>query len=349
MSRTSKRKARRKRPKSSYALTPSTAATDPARLTHDGRVLGTLVALPEHKAVWGPSPLTSFRRLWEFLEAMLPTHEPAFLITPETQRRETPMTEYDWLTTEDPLRMLDFMEGGALRGLPVEEMTDRQRDFIACAWWRHIKPHGKGHEERVRNAEDGRWVGAEALLKECLGRAHDLMSDGVFRRAGCEIIRDVVGNPFKPYTPPKCEGCGGTTEWWGEKHERGFCSPCDGTTDTPVLKWRTPTVLSLIVAAYDDRNALGELDPFRLGLIADALEDAGCSDAYVLGHLRGVEEMVRLKCQGCGGKGYLTNPGNDWDEASCIDCDEKGFVLVKVKHAPHVRGCHVLEALLGQS
>jgi hypothetical protein len=312
VSRTSKRKARRKRPhKPKAVLTPNSPSADPRLLYHDRMtagelkrvsritagavdpqtVLGSIIHLPEHEGVWGPSPLNSFRRLFnEFLPLLSP--EAAFLITPEAPK-ETPMTEHEWLTTEDPLRMLDFMEGGALRGLPVEEMTDRQRDFVACAWWRHIEPHDAGHEKRVRDVEDGRWEGAEALLKECCGRAHDLMGDGVFRRAGCAIIRDVVGNPFRPYTPPKCEGCGGVTEWWGEKRERGFCSPCDGTTDTSALKWRTPTVISLIAAAYDDRNALGELDLFRLAVIADALEDAGCTDAYVLGHLRGEGPHVR--------------------------------------------------------
>jgi hypothetical protein len=57
-------------------------------------------------------------------------------------------------------------------------------------------------------------------------------------------------------------------------------------------------------AAYDDRPASGLLDPVRLALLADALEDAG-GDPEMLRHLRG--------------------PG------------------------PHIRGCVVLDALLGRS
>ncbi len=49
----------------------------------------------------------------------------------------------------------------------------------------------------------------------------------------------------------------------------------------------------------------GELDGIRLCVLADALLDAGCTSAEVLGHLRG--------------------PG------------------------PHVRGCFVLDTLLGKS
>ena len=64
-------------------------------------------------------------------------------------------------------------------------------------------------------------------------------------------------------------------------------------------------MLSLAHAAYDERTLpSGHLDPARLAVLSDALEDAGCTDAAVLGHLRG--------------------PG------------------------PHVRGCHVLDLLLGR-
>jgi hypothetical protein len=44
----------------------------------------------------------------------------------------------------------------------------------------------------------------------------------------------------------------------------------------------------LASAAYEDRLLpAGTLDPARLTVLADALEDAGCSDAELLGHLRG--------------------------------------------------------------
>jgi hypothetical protein len=67
----------------------------------------------------------------------------------------------------------------------------------------------------------------------------------------------------------------------------------------------TPTVRALAAAAYEDRDLpAGTLQPDRLAILADALEDAGCTDA-ILSHLRG--------------------PG------------------------PHVRGCHLLDALTGRS
>jgi hypothetical protein len=67
----------------------------------------------------------------------------------------------------------------------------------------------------------------------------------------------------------------------------------------------TPVVLSLAQAAYEERLLpSGELDLARLGVLSDALEETGCTDADILGHLR--------------------SPG------------------------PHVRGCWVLDKILGK-
>jgi hypothetical protein len=51
--------------------------------------------------------------------------------------------------------------------------------------------------------------------------------------------------------------------------------------------WRTPSVLALARRAYDDRHLpSGTLDATLLGVLADALEDAGCEHEEVLSHLR---------------------------------------------------------------
>jgi hypothetical protein len=50
----------------------------------------------------------------------------------------------------------------------------------------------------------------------------------------------------------------------------------------------------LAEAAYAERTLPpGTLDPARLALLADALEDAGCTDGELLGHLRGPGPHVR--------------------------------------------------------
>jgi hypothetical protein len=66
------------------------------------------------------------------------------------------------------------------------------------------------------------------------------------------------------------------------------------TVAPPVLRWHGGTVVRLARAAYEGRRLpAGTLEPERLAVLADALEDAGCQDAQVLGHLRGPGAHVR--------------------------------------------------------
>jgi hypothetical protein len=67
----------------------------------------------------------------------------------------------------------------------------------------------------------------------------------------------------------------------------------------------TPTVVSLAKASYEERILpQGHLDPMRLAVLADALEEVGCADEGILGHLRSA--------------------------------------------GPHVRGCHVVDAVMSR-
>ena len=76
------------------------------------------------------------------------------------------------------------------------------------------------------------------------------------------LIRDVLGNPFRPPTNPSA--------------------------------WLVPSVVSIAQAAYEERALpSGELDAARLAVLADALEEAGCSDAEILSHLRSPGQHVR--------------------------------------------------------
>jgi hypothetical protein len=58
--------------------------------------------------------------------------------------------------------------------------------------------------------------------------------------------------------------------------------------------WRTPTVTAIAQAAYEERDLpAGTLEPGRLAVLADALEDAGCADVEALAHLRSAGPHVR--------------------------------------------------------
>jgi hypothetical protein len=85
------------------------------------------------------------------------------------------------------------------------------------------------------------------------------------RHGQSSLLRDLFGNPFRPVS----------------------LDPA----------WQTSTVCSLAHAAYEGRFLpSGHLDDARLAVLADALEEAGCTDSAILDHLRSAGPHVR----GCG-------------------------------------------------
>ncbi|OGZ69933.1 MAG: hypothetical protein A3F47_01340 [Candidatus Staskawiczbacteria bacterium RIFCSPHIGHO2_12_FULL_38_11] len=75
----------------------------------------------------------------------------------------------------------------------------------------------------------------------------------------CQILRDIFGNPFQP--PPAIN---------------------------PVwFRWSDGAIIKIARVIYDEHG----FD--RLPILADALEDAGCTDAAILEHLRGPGPHVR--------------------------------------------------------
>jgi hypothetical protein len=81
-----------------------------------------------------------------------------------------------------------------------------------------------------------------------------------------------------------------------EKHS-GLLRDIFGSPFRPVSidpAWLTPDVTSLAIAAYEERSLpSGELDAARLAVLADALEDASCTEASLLDHLRSPGPHVR--------------------------------------------------------
>jgi hypothetical protein len=81
-----------------------------------------------------------------------------------------------------------------------------------------------------------------------------------------------------------------------ERHQAGLlrCIFNPFRTFVQGLPCRTPTIRALAQAAYEERILpSGELDPARLAVLADALEEAACSEQAILDHLRGIGPHVR--------------------------------------------------------
>jgi hypothetical protein len=80
------------------------------------------------------------------------------------------------------------------------------------------------------------------------------------------LLRCVFGNPFQP--PP--------------------------SIDPAWLTWKDRIIPRMASAIYEGRALPeGTFDPARLAVLADALEEVGCGDAGLLGHLRAPGPHVR--------------------------------------------------------
>jgi hypothetical protein len=219
------------------------------------------------------------------------------------------MTEAQWLACEDPRAMLGFVRGDERNSLPEPrsrlfgiaccrrllqlivdprsmkalEVTERFADGTATSeeldaayseafdveahYAEHPdRPHSRRFEAlgRAANAvaecchehELAEGVALEALKA---AEAADITGEAA---AQANLVREIFGNPFRPVA-------------------------IDPT-------WLTATVAGLAGAAYEERSLpLDHLDPTRLAVLADALEDAGCADPDLLGHLREPGPHVR--------------------------------------------------------
>ncbi len=274
------------------------------------------------------------------------------------------MTETEWLASTDPAAML------ALPRCPSPPPSDRKLRLFACGccrqvWDKLTGPRSRNAVEVAERFADGEVT--ETELNQAIDGAWE-----VFAQAGDEwngpptllrlyhnhpeyfsdcwlpyatqaaLLRDTVGNPFRPVTLPVqyVQDCPSTCLVGGRGMISSLPTKCGGC-ETPWRKespWLTPTVLGLAEAAYSDRiNDAGHLDPVRLAILADALEEAGCQGE---------------RCPACGPD--LRSAGilpRYW----CGQCDERDRrfphpILAHLRSpGPHVRGCHVVDLILGKS
>lgn len=219
---------------------------------------------------------------------------------------------------------------------------------------------------------------AAEAAQECV-RVHNAKGDPPL---WADILRDIIGNPWRPaWLQPLwiCSNCEGKGYFVRNNGERFDCRSCGGKGQGPP-SLLTPTVLDLARAAYEERVTrpvhaddtwsptdplgtgridTGTLDPDRLAVLCDALEEAGCAGedcAECEGHGR------RWRCSACRGEWLLA----DGEEPHlCPVCHEHRTTpkLCKVcgghgraahslldhlrSPGPHVRGCVALDAILG--
>lgn len=214
------------------------------------------------------------------------------------------MTEKEWLTCNGPKKMFQFIKPKA---------SPRQLRLLACGCCRHFwhlypdersrravevaeqYADGLATEEVTFSAWEAaydvkreRWGGDEAILQDWAegSPSYDPFEDDCTKAAGifgkgetenaslivtnaphakrvvlANLLRDIFGNPFRPQPTIK-------HSW---------------------LIWQSGTVKTMAQAIYDD-NQFADMP-----MLADALEEAGCSNTDILNHLRGPAPH----CRGC--------------------------------------------------
>ena len=251
------------------------------------------------------------------------------------------MTEQEWLTSDDPAAMLEWLladpTGLDIGARRLCRPNDRKLRLFACACCRRWPTPGRldvsldDLELLIDSgASEEEYAALDPLL---LGNGSQWAIHQTERVRGdtaemAALLRDIVGNPFRPV-------------WWADDPKRhaepgGRAGP--HPRDVPHVEmrraWLTPDVLLLAHAAYGERGLRcagcegggkvwasfvgdrfpgqkgrtsyrpctackgsgrtgGMLDPDRLTVLADALEEAGCGDEKLLDHLRSPGPHVR--------------------------------------------------------
>jgi len=186
------------------------------------------------------------------------------------------MTEEDWRNCTDPRPMLEFLRGKA---------NDRRQRLFGIAWCRnewHLLS-----DERSRQAVEiaEKYAEGQATVDD-LGAAYDAAFEAAYEldKAGLGPRRssahysagNVAARTVKVTAFPALEPTGVTSQI-------GIARDIFGNPFRPITldpSWLTPSVVKLAHTIYDDCA----FD--CLPSLADALQDAGCHDAAILGHCR---------------------------------------------------------------
>jgi hypothetical protein len=215
------------------------------------------------------------------------------------------MTEQEWLACAHPKPMLDFLRGKA---------SERKMRLFACACCRRIwglllldERTRKAVEvsERFADGQAGKKelrlaaLGAKAATEELAGAVTPALKARSSAASATFFV--TFRRDCAHYTTPIAASANYFhlgSEMVTEQAAQASLLRC--ITDNPFRPvsieavWLTPTVTNLAATAYGERILpSGELDAARLGVLADALEETGCTESAILDHLRAPGPHVR--------------------------------------------------------
>jgi hypothetical protein len=270
---------------------------------------------------------------------------------------EKTVTEEEWLAWTKTMPMLRYLLGLRPDELRVQDIeafpscraSDRKLRLFACACYhriRHLLPdlraaaaievvervaEGSVPVEELQRAEarvwelcdnlEGRWRASRGVERIALLPTHEALALGLVAlwkeaQKSAYYASSNAYLAFAALTNPgaACSDKGFSVSRSAEERVQTDLLRCifgllpfrQVTISPLVLSWNDAVVVRLAQAAYEERHLpSGTLDNCRLAILADALEEAGCTNRDILGHCRG--------------------PG------------------------PHVRGCWVVDLLLGKT
>jgi hypothetical protein len=230
------------------------------------------------------------------------------------------MTEAQWLACTDPLPMLLALRGGVVSGRKLRLfaaaccrriwplMTDgRSRQAVEVAEAVADSLVGDAERSQARRAAQqasGSRASSSPPVAQRWGRR---AASAAYWAAARDAEEAASQAPVLAIESMIWQGGGyGGWDWRPIKRQeeesqadllRDIFGPRPFSPQLPlpprVLAWGEGIVARLAEAAYTDRLPEGTLDPLRLAVLADALEDAGCDAAELLAHLRGAGPHVR--------------------------------------------------------
>jgi hypothetical protein len=226
------------------------------------------------------------------------------------------VTEAEWLAATDPQLMLEHLEVNRAR-------SDRKLRLFACACCRRIwrlfsDVRSRRAVELAEAFADGQGVTPEQMrqAERDADRAqfegpsyHSALNTGPYDAAAHAACLDLSASAGDAASraADAIEGLAGGSETIVRKQELNSqsrilqCLFGNHFRPAPALApawltWNGGVVRTLAEAAYHERELpSGHLAPSHLALLADALEDAGCSEADLLRHLR----SPGPHCRGC--------------------------------------------------
>jgi len=224
------------------------------------------------------------------------------------------VTEQEWLACDDPVAMWMFARA---------KVSDRKGRLFACACCRQVwelmtDPRSRAVVEFVERHADagpkgkrgfpalraGAWDATEDAFDIKHGSTHD-RGQYYLAQAGEDAARAAARMNVVVDVGLVRKYAADAARWWRlSAHPDARPAPAPELVEQAALlreivgsgpvrpvpvdpRWLTTDVLALARSIYEDRA----FD--RLPILADALEEAGCSDADLLGHLRSPGPHVR--------------------------------------------------------